>query len=114
MAFTFTSAKKKKKKIQRNNCSNNQDDLLLCLIYVLSISRALSVALASPIKEALLFLFCVLAKSLSGVRRFCDLSDSSVHGISQARILERVAISSSRGSSPPKDVSCLGRRIIYL
>ena len=37
--------------------------------YVLSISRALSVALASPIKEAL-FLFCVLAKSLSGVRPF--------------------------------------------
>ena len=28
---------------------------------------------------------------------------SSVHGILQARILEWVAISSSRGSSPPKD-----------
>ena len=28
---------------------------------------------------------------------------SSVHGISQARILEWVAISSSRGSSPPSD-----------
>ena len=32
----------------------------------------------------------------------CPLG-SSVHGIFQARILERVAISSSRGSSPPRD-----------
>ena len=35
---------------------------------------------------------------------------SSVHGISQARILEWIAISFSRGSSPPRDqicVSCL-------
>ena len=55
--------------------------------------------------EALFFLFCG--------RRFRDLSGSSVQGISQARILERVAISSSRGSSLPGDVSCLGRRIIY-
>ena len=44
------------------------------------------------------------------------LSGSSVHGISQARILESVAISSSRGSSQPRDltwVSCIGRQIIY-
>ena len=31
----------------------------------------------------------------------CNPPDSSVHGISQARILQRVTISSSRGSSPP-------------
>ena len=31
----------------------------------------------------------------------CSLPDSSVHGIPQSRILEWVAISSSRGSSPP-------------
>ena len=31
----------------------------------------------------------------------CHLLDSSVHGISQARILEWVAISFFRGSSPP-------------
>ena len=40
----------------------------------------------------------------------------SVHGISQARILEWVAISFSRGSSQPKDwthVSCIGRQILY-
>ena len=33
----------------------------------------------------------------------CHLPDSSVHGILQARILERVAISSSRGLSGPRD-----------
>ena len=41
---------------------------------------------------------------------------SSVHGIFQARILEWVAISSSRGSSRPRDqtrVSCIGRWILY-
>ena len=44
---------------------------------------------------------------------------SSVHGIFQARILEWVAISSSRGSSRPRDqthvscISCMGRQILY-
>ena len=33
----------------------------------------------------------------------CNQPGSSVHGIAQARILEWVAISSSRGSSPPRD-----------
>ena len=44
----------------------------------------------------------------------CSPPGSSVHGILQARILEWVAISSSRGSSQPRDrtqVSCIaGRR----
>ena len=42
--------------------------------------------------------------------------DSSVHGILQARVLERVAISFSGGSSLPRDgtcVSCIGRRLLY-
>ena len=49
----------------------------------------------------------------------CDLMDlpgSSVHGIFQARILEWVAISFSRGSSRPRDrthASCIGRQILY-
>ena len=34
-------------------------------------------------------------------------SGSSVHGILQARILEWVAISSSRGSSQPRDQTCI-------
>ena len=33
----------------------------------------------------------------------CSLLGSSVHGILQARILERVAMPSSRGSSQPRD-----------
>ena len=40
----------------------------------------------------------------------------SVHGVSQARILEWVAISSFRGSSPARDgthVSDIGRQILY-
>ena len=46
----------------------------------------------------------------------CSLLGSSVHGIFQARILECVAISYSRGSSQPRDptlVSCIARRILY-
>ena len=51
----------------------------------------------------------------------CDLMDCSlyVHGITQAQILEWGAISSSRGSSQPKDqtriscISCIGKRIVY-
>ena len=44
---------------------------------------------------------------------------SSVHGVSQARILERVAISYFMGSFQPRGqthvscISCIGRRILY-
>ena len=38
---------------------------------------------------------------------------SPVHGIFQARILEWVAISSSRGSCQPRDVSCIGKWILH-
>ena len=46
----------------------------------------------------------------------CSPAGSSVYGIAQARILEWVAISSSRGTSQPRDqtrVSCIGRWILY-
>ena len=49
----------------------------------------------------------------------CSTPGSSVPGIFQARILEWVAISSSRGSSSPRDWtrvscgSCIGRQILY-
>ena len=47
-----------------------------------------------------------------------SLPDSSVHGIFQARILEWIAISSSRGSSQTRDWTCISRvsctgRILY-
>ena len=47
----------------------------------------------------------------------CSLPDSSIHGILQARILEWVAISFSRGSSRPRDrtqVSRIGGRCFKL
>ena len=49
----------------------------------------------------------------------CSPPGSSVHGIFQAKILEKFAISSSKGYSRPRDqtcvfcVSCIGRRILY-
>ena len=49
----------------------------------------------------------------------CNPPGSSVHGILQARILEWIAMPSSRGSSRPKDqtcvsrLSCIGRRILH-
>ena len=53
---------------------------------------------------------CML--SLFGHVWFCDPTDcslagSSVHGILQARILEWVAMPSSRGSSQPRDWTCI-------
>ena len=64
---------------------------------------------------------CVCAQSCPTLCNPIDCSppDSSVHGISQARTLEWVAMSSSRGSSQSRDhthvscVSCLGRCILY-
>ena len=67
-----------------------------------------------------LILFILRAQLLSHVR-FSDPIDSSllgsyVNGISQARILEWVAISFSRGSSQSRDrthVSCIHQWILY-
>ena len=63
---------------------------------------------------------CVLCHSASASLKPHGLWPGSlIHGISQARVLEQVAISSSRGSSRPRDrthvscVSCLGRHILY-
>ena len=69
---------------------------------------------------------CMRAKSLQSCSTLWDAMDCSppgysVHGILQARILEWVAISSSRGSTWPRDlrtpesyVSCTGRRCLPL
>ena len=49
----------------------------------------------------------------------CSPPGSSVHGVVQARTLEWVAISSSRGSSRPRDRTCVfcasftGKQILY-
>ena len=72
-----------------------------------------------------------VAKSQTGLSNFhficltlcnpmdCSPPGSSVHGILLARILEWVAMPSSRGSSQPRDqthisyVSCIGRPVLY-
>ena len=67
---------------------------------------------------------CMHAKSLQSCLTLCNPMDCtqpgySVHGIPQTRILERVATPFSRGSSPPRDgtcisfVSCIDRWIFY-
>ena len=58
-------------------------------------------------------IMCVCAKPLQG-STFCDpmdcsLPSSSAHGILQARILEWVAMTSSRGSSQPRDRTQVSR-----
>ena len=71
-------------------------------------------------KFQLLSLFPCVYQQLSHFQLFaapCGPPGSSVHGILQARILEWIAVSFSRGSSQPRDqtrVSCIaGRQIIY-
>ena len=61
---------------------------------------------------------CSVAKSCPALCNPMDCSPpgSSVHGTSQERIRECVAISFSRGSSPPRNwthISCIGRQISY-
>ena len=67
---------------------------------------------------------CMLSQSLQSCLTLCHPTDcsppgSSVHGILQTRILEWVAMTSSRGSSWPRDrtcisyVSCIGRQVLY-
>ena len=49
----------------------------------------------------------------------CSPPDSSAHGILQARLLEEIAVSFSRGSPWSRDwtrvscISCVGRRVLY-
>ena len=64
------------------------------------------------------FCYCLVAKLCLALCNPMDYSPpvSSVHGISQARILEWDAISFSRGSSLHRDwtcVSCPSRQIFY-
>ena len=67
----------------------------------------------TPLLAVFLFLgACVHGKSLQSRLTLCDPMDccppgSSVHGILQARILEWVALPSSRGSPQPRDQTCV-------
>ena len=85
--------------------------LALCLIEIIT-----------SVRTIIQTVLCVGAMSLQLYLILCNPMDcsrpgSSVHGILQARILEWVAISSSRGSSWHRDrtwisyVSCMGRQV---
>ena len=103
-------------------CKGNQ---LYIYIYLLSCGypshlghqRALS-RVPCAIQWVLTVCVCVCV-ACSAVSDSCDPIDcsspgSSVHGILQPRILQWVAISSSRGSSQPRDqtqVSCTANRL---
>ena len=71
--------------------------------------------------HSVIYMQCMPAKSLQSCLTFCNHMDcsppgSSVHGILQKRIMEWVAISSSRGSSQPRDrthVSCIGWQVFH-
>ena len=54
--------------------------------------------LSAPVHAQFLQLYLILRNSMD-----CSLLDSSAHGIVPARIPEWITMSSSRGSSPPKD-----------
>ena len=54
--------------------------------------------LSAPVHAQLLQLYLILCDSMG-----CSLLDSSAHGIFPARISEWITMSSSRGSSLPKD-----------
>ena len=62
---------------------------------------------------------CMLSCSTLCDPMDCSPPGSSLHGISQARVLEWVAISYSRGSSQPRNqtyiscISCFGRWVLY-
>ena len=64
-------------------------------------------------------LMCQVASVVSDSVTPCSSPGSSVHGISQARILEWVAIPSSKGSLQPRDqtqvshISYIGRQVLY-
>ena len=70
------------------------------------------------LEEVTSLLYCAVFSCFSPVRLLsdCSLPGSSVHGILQARILEWVAMPSSRGSSQPRNwthiscVSCIADR----
>ena len=80
-----------------------RDDYMLC-----EVGTGPGAAGSCEVKPEEAWIVCMRAKSLQSCLTLCDPMDcsppgSSVHGILQARILEWVSLSSSRGSSQPRD-----------
>ena len=79
--------------------------------------------ISAPSREVCSVCVCVSMRLVSqsgpnvGNPMDCSLPGSSLHGVLQARILEWVAISFSRGSSQPRDpmqVSCIAGRCFII
>ena len=90
--------------VPAGGCVPSQSWRAICTLWVWGLRDALY----TIIIVSLYVCVCACAKSLQSCLTLCDLVDcsppfSSVHGILQARILEWVAMLSSRGSSQPRD-----------
>ena len=97
------------------------DQIFCCLLHSLisfskfghpplpGILRESSLKMEISLKNILCWVLCLVTQScLSfGDPMDCSPPDSSAHGILQARIMEWVAIPFSRGSSPPRNQTCV-------
>ena len=93
-------------------CSRNEEHMSFSLCFVLYCSHCTACGILVTPCCYLYTKSCLTLCNPTG----CSPLGSSVHGISQTRILEWVAISFSRGPSQPRDwthVSCNGRQILY-
>ena len=76
-----------------------------------SFKKCICIIMQAYQMKAVCFLWCMCAKSRLSCPTLCDPMDcslpcSSVHGILQARILERVAMPSSERPPRPRDQTC--------
>ena len=90
-------------------------------LFLLAVSVSSLLSVFSYVSDTIYVLYCcyLVPKSCPTPCNSmdCSPSGSSIQGISQARILEQIAIFFSRGSSQTRDqtcVSCIGRQILYL
>ena len=96
--------------------------MFIKLVYSLKLPKSLNLLLSDKSYLNVTSVYvCVHAQSCLAFFNPMDHSPpgSTVHGIFQARILEWVVISCSKGSSQPRDwtcisgVSCIGRRVFF-
>ena len=93
------------RKVQQNRVGSKVAKITNFLLVIFSADFSMATSL---FKSGM----CVCAKSLQLCLTLCDPMDcslpgSSVHGILQARLLEWVAMPASRGSSQPRDRTCI-------
>ena len=88
----------------------SEHELFICKVAIIMVSASLTAWVQAKSFQSCLTLYDHVD---------CSPPGSSVHGILQARILERIAMACSRGSSRPRDGThasygtCIGRQILY-